>query len=339
MRPSSRPSGFTLIELLVVIAIIATLVAILLPAVQQAREAARRSQCSNNLKQQALAFHNFHDVYGTLPPCYGFTKQENAGSWRKTWGWGARILPFVEQAALYDALEVSTRDFEQVIPGAAASALNAQQMGWLQTSLSVFLCPSDPGENINTTSDFVSASGYPNDKKPAKSNYVGVMGYYTSNWNATPTAAVPNTRGATDIQKGVRMAEITDGLSNTFMIGERDTDHHAAYWIGVGSVQSESSWSSPKVVGRTYDLKINHPALSADRYYLGFASKHKGGANFAMGDGSIRFVSEFIDHRRGFTVSGSAHSWSTPYDNINMSTIGVYQKLGLRADGLPTGEF
>src|SRR5688500_480674 len=144
-RPVPRRRGFTLIELLVVIAIIATLIAILLPAVQQAREAARRTQCKNNLKQIGLALHNYHDIQLTFPP--GFIRDGVANS--DGWSWGAAILPQLEQAPLYDLLGVSRYRLRDVLAGSnPALATVAQRSAALQTHVPVYVCPSDPNEGI-----------------------------------------------------------------------------------------------------------------------------------------------------------------------------------------------
>ncbi|MHC2069054.1 DUF1559 family PulG-like putative transporter [Bremerella sp. T1] len=331
-----KKRGFTLVELLVVIAIIGVLIALLLPAVQQAREAARRMQCNNNLKQIGLGLHNFHDTYGEFPASYGFNDQANAASWRKAWGWGARILPFLEQSALHDQLGVSTQEFDDLLPGNTSTSWPAAGVALMRTPLDAFICPSDPGEEINTSVDFCHTGG-PDSTKPAKSNYAGVMGHYTTNWYASPTASIPNQHGLMNAQKGTRMADITDGTSNTFAVGERDSIHHAAYWVGTGNVNSESSWSSPKAIGRTFGQKVNQPLVG--RFYLAFSSLHPGGANFLYGDGSVHFISETIDSREGLKHDGGAAAWYTSYSELDTSTVGVYQRLGLRDDGQPLGSY
>lgn len=331
-----KKHAFTLVELLVVIAIIGVLIALLLPAVQQAREAARRMQCNNNLKQIGLGLHNFHDTFGQFPAGYGFNEQANAAAWRKAWGWGARILPFIEQSALHDQLGVTTQEFDALLPGNNSSSWPAAGVALIRTPLDAYICPSDPGDVINTSVDFCHTGG-PDTTKPAKSNYAGVLGHYTTNWNASPTATIPNKHGMMDPQKGIRMADITDGTSNTFAVGERDSIHHAAYWVGTGNVNSESSWSSPKAIGRTFGQKINQPLVG--RFYLAFSSLHPGGANFLFADGSVHFLGETIDSREGLLTNGNPASWSSSYDSLDKSTVGVYQKLGLRDDGQPNGSY
>jgi prepilin-type N-terminal cleavage/methylation domain-containing protein len=134
--------GFTLIELLVVIAIIAILIALLLPAVQQAREAARRSQCRNNLKQVGLAIHNYHDAFNTIPPAWISTQFQVAAGDVSHWSWGTFLLPYIDQAPLYSLLQPGTRRLDQnlALGGATAAALT--------TPLTVFRCPSDTGPSL-----------------------------------------------------------------------------------------------------------------------------------------------------------------------------------------------
>lgn len=328
-------SAFTLVELLVVIAIIGVLVALLLPAVQAAREAARRMQCSNNLKQIGLGLHNHHDATGSFPAGYGWNKQSNAASWTKTWGWGARILPFIEQGTLAMSLDVTRREFNEVLPGNNSSSWPPAMVELIRTRINTYMCPSDQTpEGINTSTDFCHSGG-PDSTKPAVSNYVGVFAYQYSNW--LPSSSVP-ANGVMTFQKGTRMKEITDGTSNTFAVGERGWAHGAAYWVGVGNTQSESRWSSPKAVGRVFLEKLNGP-IGVGRDYMTFSSYHPGGANFVFADGSVHFINDEIDCRDGMTTSGSPHHWSTPYSQIDKTTIGVYQRLGCRDDGQTVEEF
>ncbi|MEO1993034.1 MAG: DUF1559 domain-containing protein, partial [Pirellulales bacterium] len=281
--------GFTLVELLVVIAIIGVLIGLLLPAVQAARESARRMRCNNNLKQIGVALHSYASSHSTFPAAYGWNTQSKSKSWQKAWGWGARILPFLEESALSDVLGVESREFNEAMPGNNSSSWPSAIVAAMRTSISGFRCPSDvPPSDINTSTDFCHSGG-PDSTKPALSNYAGVYGYQFSNWGPSANGE-PAHFGVMRGQNGVGIEEIFDGTSNTFAVGERGWSHGAAYWVGVGNVNSEAQWSSPKVVGRVFIWKINAPRVG--RYYSAFSSMHPGGANFAMADGSVHFINE-----------------------------------------------
>ena len=158
---SNRQRGFTLIELLVVIAIIAILIALLLPAVQQAREAARRSTCKNNLKQIGLAMHNYHETFGMFPPGYveeilntnGGHVADNEGHW----AWNALLLPYLDQAPLFNQLNVGTVPVSTMLN-------NATVRGSMQKTLPVFRCPSDTGPQIHVEAGrrIMATGGSPN---------------------------------------------------------------------------------------------------------------------------------------------------------------------------------
>ena len=257
-RMRQRRHGFTLIELLVVIAIIAVLIALLLPAVQQAREAARRSQCKNNLKQLVLALHNYHEQVNTFPP--GIVTDN--GGCLLGFGWSAMILPGIDQAPLYNSLGINSNLFP-----APASPLT-------QTVLNVFICPSDTGPNLN-----------PNKGNNAKSNYRGVQG--TLDDNQLATSFVQN--GMLYLNSRIRFADVIDGTSNTVLITEValiNTTKVAAIWGGYWNCSNVSSqfWEID-----SGDYKINGVGLQAP------GSRHIGGCHFGLADGSIRFVSENID--------------------------------------------
>ncbi len=212
-----RRVAFTLVELLVVIAIIGILVGLLLPAVQQAREAARRMQCSNNLKQIGLALHNYHDTYNKFPQ--GFTRFHS-------WGWAVRVLPFMEQRNLFDRLATDSGNW-----GPINNATNPVLLATLQTKLSGFRCPSDTGPDIN---DKRTLGG----RQVSMSNYIGVNGsllfQHLGQWyDAESTPGNPATyvggNGALFMDSKIGLRDITDGTSNTLLVGERDYRHNGRF--------------------------------------------------------------------------------------------------------------
>ncbi|PQO27801.1 DUF1559 domain-containing protein [Blastopirellula marina] len=279
-------SGFTLVELLVVIAIIGVLIALLLPAVQQAREAARRMQCTNNEKQLGLALHNYHDTFKAFPPAYLY----RGGSGKANYGWATNILPYIEQTALYDALE----------PGRVplylryTSSATAQEKAWLQTSIDGYRCPSDVTPKLNNKIKF----GGTNQFDIATSNYVCNLG-------TTATNGTVESDGVFYGNSFLGLKDIIDGTSNTLLIGERDggpskvsgTSFYAAVWAGVGS-NSDIGYSG---VGRTglrsgFTINFDYAAAGAPANMgKGMSSLHPGGLNILLCDGSVRFLQENAD--------------------------------------------
>lgn len=248
-RSSHRRSAFTLVELLVVIAIIGVLIALLLPAVQAAREAARRTQCVNNLKQLSLACHNYHDVNQKFPPGYG--KGPNS----RAWGWGTFILPHMELGNLFDTLnpDLINGQYPTNVPTSPADNI-------YNSPVDAFICPSDPGSHLNPHYGNFSKSNYPPSEMPF-------------------------------LRDGVAQSfrDITDGTSNTMIIGERGLEfNRAALWIGRHTSNAAAigfaNWPINTKIGS--DPNCNRHA---------FGSSHPTGANFAMADGSVRFLSETIE--------------------------------------------
>ncbi|MFG0336202.1 MAG: DUF1559 domain-containing protein [Maioricimonas sp. JB049] len=323
--------GFTLIELLVVIAIIAILIALLLPAVQQAREAARRSQCKNNLKQLGLAIHNYHDTHGVFPQ--GQYRIQGGSAW---WGhgFGVSLLPFVDQAPVYNKWNFS---YDYLESGAS------NNLDLSRTKISVFVCPSDR--------DFTG-------DEPGM-NYVGSAGSTVNLWH-------DSTNGLISPRSRVGFRDAIDGLSNTLLFSEilkgdntqggvSDSDI-----VRVGSppgfadpnfpTQAEldsagascdavdptgdaswsrcgANWAAPYPYQTLFSAAATpnwkHRSCAwggpfgrcADRNGIFVArSRHTGGVHAAMGDGSVRFISE----------------------NLDLTT---WQRLGARNDGQPVGEF
>lgn len=316
-------TGFTLVELLVVIAIIGILIALLLPAVQAARESARRSQCTNNLKQICLALHNYHDVNNNFP--MGWVSRNNV---QAEWGWPAFILPYIEQSNLYERLGVSERRLRAVIGDSSSRPL-------LQTPLSSYRCPSDTEDDLltGTTSSApeyhrkFNCDNCPGGFEPATSNYIGNGGFFDP--NDPPGFGLKN-NGVFLGNDVVSLAMITDGTSHTFAVGERDERCRAGTWIGVRNPPGPDMWGSYFVRGRV-SIKLNDPRPTApNRCTEGFSSKHPGGANFALCDGSIRFIPETI----GFSNGGLSEGQITNRrPSIDTSRMGPYQLLGIRDDG------
>ncbi len=342
-RNPVRPrTGFTLVELLVVIAIIGVLVGLLLPAVQAAREAARRMQCSNNLKQLSLAQHTYHDTYqsfatGHVRPSNFATNNTVWGNMRnqEEWGWGALILPQIEQGNLHELLGVTKYSLRDVLAGLNPNLPHPAQGEALQTPLAAFVCPSDSNDGlIHRQKHFgggkgTSAAGLGN-FRPSISNYVGNRGTRNNH---------QRTRDAQGIfhYREVRFRDVLDGTSNTFMIGERDDKFcRSGTWIGIRNPRGNGSRGFYYVVGNAR-IPINQPTPPLGPFGWrnknngcgeGFSSLHAGGAQFAFCDGSVRFITDSIEYNEG-----GAHNDSPP------ASIGVYQKLAHRYDGFVIGDY
>ncbi|MGQ0637038.1 MAG: DUF1559 family PulG-like putative transporter [Planctomycetaceae bacterium] len=294
---SRRRSGFTLIELLVVIAIIAVLVALLLPAVQQAREAARRTQCKNNLKQIGLALHNYHDAYNVLPSAWigvdPATRRVFVDG-LNGWGWASKILPQVDQSPLYNQFNFGL---------STADPANAQ---FRTHVLPIYRCPSDVGPDKFT----ISNAGGNALAELATASYVACFGTLEiDSCEGQLPGFQCSSNGTFFHNSRVRFADISDGVSNTFLTGERRTAAGAGWfstWVGVIPTGEEAA---VRILGST-DHTPNHPA----NHFDDFSSHHVGGAHFLLGDGTVRFVSTNID-------------------------LGVYQRLATRAAGDVVGEF
>lgn len=293
--------GFTLVELLVVIAIIGVLIALLLPAVQQAREAARRMSCSNNLKQMGLACHNYMDTHTQLPPgAFYMASPENWNSHSLF----VAILPFIEQQALYDLYNFN------VAPDSSGNAPVRT------TPLSAYFCPSFDGDMV--------ANGAANYSKGGVTTYQGVGGVYyndaalDSNLKSATHGTIPS-NGVFRFDGPRRAAEITDGLSNTIMIGDythRDaTGGNSGFpgnvrvWV-IGTITNQALYSAKVIYQDTVNSRRDRNSGVAFNH-LPFTSLHPGGVEFVAADGSVHFVSETIDfdvYRGLATINGSETS-------------------------------
>ncbi len=355
--------GFTLIELLVVIAIIAILVALLLPAVQQAREAARRSTCKNNLKQLSLAMHNYHDTFKVLPyastfidvgPNGSITAAETTTLRSNSSGWFYLILPFIEQGPFYDAMNpnVNMNDNNAANYGAGQPTNRDRIRGKF---FEVATCPSNPYAGTGTRIDNVNfnetGTGGTADTPTQEAMYrpsggtmntgqAGDCGASTSSfcrwatsgpgqpgdtinggwsWVIRNRSAVRGAfaRGVTNFQMP---RDFQDGTSNTILMGEAKPHHIEFGSIWAQNVPTSAFYLKPNsVLLRNLELNTNAGLNGTSISFgwqnaIGHASYHKGGVQFALVDGSVRFISENVDYR-------------------------TYCFLGDRIDGNPVGEF
>jgi len=255
------PRGFTLVELLVVIAIIGVLIALLLPAVQQAREAARRSECANNLKQIGLAVHNYHDTFASFPSGW----IDSSGNLH---AWGTLILPFIEQNNIYESM---SPDF-----GNARSAITDDKAGAV---INAYMCPS-------------STLPHRNDNGMGRSNYQCNKGRGYGNADQD---------GVFWENSGVRFRDITDGTSHTVLVGEtegdsRPDDNGFPVW---SQLKNNAGATRQAVHGyASFDRVINEDLTGngcEDQCPASFSSRHPGGAQFAFSDASVHFVPETIE--------------------------------------------
>lgn len=347
-KPLPKATGFTLIELLVVIAIIAVLIALLLPAVQQAREAARRSTCKNHLKQLALAIHNYHDVTGAFP--IGGTGNEGTVPMIS---WQVRVLPYLDQAPIYNQLDMGGQ-----LPGTSYSPASerrkvpyqilADGRQLRQVSLAVVTCPSDSLGNVRNNWALGNYGGSLGSQRTESNRHASAgqscqpylsLAEKTTNWGDSKVKS--NISGIISRYGPlIRISDVTDGTSNTIMIGEiipmcvygAETGHDFGSWVGSASACNANANTSTPINDFTpctamgSSRRTNYPTCatfssgnatpeSAWNFSFGFRSMHTGGAHFAMCDGSVRFLSENIDHA------------------------GTFQNLGGRADGKVVGEY
>ncbi|RMF38797.1 MAG: DUF1559 domain-containing protein [Planctomycetota bacterium] len=339
-RRTKLKKGFTLVELLVVIAIIGILVGLLLPAVQAAREAARRMQCQNNLKQLALACLNYESAIKRFPMAFvpavtPYPPNRNNNN-VESWGWCALILPYVEQSNLYNNLGVNQYSLRAVIAGENPSLTSAQAQALLQTPIQTFMCPSDTGAGgdlIHRQRHFGGGVGTQKaglgNWRPARANYISCRGTRDQ-----PQSRL-DTHGMMMENTAIRFADVTDGTSNTFLLGERDSLYgRGATWIGTRNPRGARARGIYYVTANVRPpLNSSDPPFGWNRssnraVQAGFSSLHTGGAHFAYVDGSVHFISENIDWRRD--RAGGCRVWDiTPCE----PTYGVYQRLGRRNDG------
>jgi prepilin-type N-terminal cleavage/methylation domain-containing protein/prepilin-type processing-associated H-X9-DG protein len=315
VRPKSRvrrpKAAFTLIELLVVIAIIAILIGLLLPAVQKVREAAARTKCQNNLKQIGLALHNYHDSMGHFP--LGMPDDDG-----RSWSWRVRVLPYIEQDPALRALRADTGRFW--LPpneGSGGNGLNIDTVAQSECNggrvnagngiprqlLSVYACPSDSIPDRDE-------AGF------AKANYCGNSGSRTS-WTRPGSDWDDCARVKGSTQNGmllysndnvnnwvVRLTAVSDGLSNTVAVGEVSVSRNVgpaindgAYpaWAGGNDDGGCNGWRTAGNALRLMDATFHLNRRTGAESNASFGSQHTGGANFLLGDGSVRYLANGVD--------------------------------------------
>jgi prepilin-type N-terminal cleavage/methylation domain-containing protein/prepilin-type processing-associated H-X9-DG protein len=307
-RGFTRPA-FTLIELLVVIAIMGVLVGLLLPAVQKVREAANRAKCQNNLHQIGLALHDYEGVNGTFPPGYLSRPEDPAmgpvdpgfNDAGPGWGWLALLLPHVEQDPLYKALDMRLPCYHPV--NAAA----------VRTPVQLFRCPSDRGGGNPAWGDLVNVVDINDNTLTVfgRSNYIGSVGSSTL-WCSWPVTLQPN--GVLYRNSRTKVADVTDGLSQTVFVGERSSNLSDSVWPGAVPYSTHFAWPpfasiGTGGIGRPYDGPgafvgahggpcpyedpvVIHPPNSPLGHSDQMQSGHPGGANILMGDGSVHFYGD-----------------------------------------------
>jgi prepilin-type N-terminal cleavage/methylation domain-containing protein/prepilin-type processing-associated H-X9-DG protein len=299
--------GFTLIEVLVVISVISILIGLLLPAVQKVREAAARIQCQNNLHQLGLALHNYHDAKQVFPPGYSAVASYSDGATDTTpgWGWAAYLLPYIEQDNLFRQL-----NFNQPV----------QNSPGIQTVVKTYLCPSD----LTPASAFTVPDGFGNPVAlAAPSSYCACVG-----GDETGTADATGL-GIFYRNSRTRITDVTDGTSNTILVGEKSWSNANAMWAGAinnavclrGKQNpcpgTGAAWSpAPSLV--LSHSHLNNTNTDTDGGLDDFSSRHPGGSNFVFADGSVRFLRSVMSDLPGGGYTA---------DSL------IFQAMGTRANG------
>ncbi|QDT66788.1 DUF1559 domain-containing protein [Calycomorphotria hydatis] len=375
---NARSRGFTIIELLVVIAIIAILVALLLPAVQKTREAARQSQCRNNLKQIAIALHNYHDSYRTFAPgvvvqypefttsdpdsiCSSLSGGGTNSAIRQCggWSWGGFILPYMEQAAIFETLDMNSES-PQVTTMRIRSEPDILEL--YQKPIESYRCPSDAAPQVhdnifrlirtsgngglrytrmNNTNEATAITDS-NNFFPAISNYVGNNSSAdlrpkqvrtdtnpgASGCSGEPQCGLTDFDGIFGVSSRTRIRDITDGTSNTILIGERSKT------IGEAAIGIFSGWTGTLAYE---SMVVAYNGINPATNGLGaLSSLHAGGAQVVMCDGSVHFLSENIDYDKTNSSGGSINPNCPPSASTRNS---VLEYLFSRNDGHALGEF
>ena len=362
LRGGGPRPAFTLVELLVVIAIIGILIALLLPAVQAAREAARRAQCMNNLKQIGLALLNYESAVKSFPPGYIVNTNTSSGSPPAScqalsggatqlntygWSWVVMILPYMEQLPLYNSLD--PKDFTcndvitQVLPP-NATGLTLPTLSVVGTIIGGMVCPTD---QTNPLLPQAYRSFTPAANLPATSNYMGVMGMMDNSCNGYNDGVFPG-------GNCIKIRDIIDGTSNTMAVGERDKKCYSGIWFGVkhpapSSTTGNDYNAGPYLVLGRVSIKQNDtsnsvvgsssgPPTQPYNCVLGFGSSHSGGAQYAFADGSAHFISDgvsFLDPGpKGMSLT--LENLTGPFPATALQPQGP---MGVLSNGVPAGVY
>jgi prepilin-type N-terminal cleavage/methylation domain-containing protein len=330
--PASR--GFTLVELLVVIAIIGLLVALLLSAVQTAREAARTNACGNNLRQLALGLHGHHNARNSLPRAF-FTSTSNEG---QRWSWAVSLLPYVDHASVFDAL----RPRSQGVWNVSRNYFGAAPKAAMEMPLPFFVCPSTPLRQYDQTAQvfFDATTG---NGRAGLSTYAANRGFFQF-WGDSAVMARENGPFHGDSQ--TRFKDITDGLSKTILLGEMSgvaspisgrTDNNVP---GSWCCTENLPWNA-RPIARSVGFRVNDPTSNVE---FAFSSMHRGVCLFVMADGSVQPLSETIEsNTQGVSPSvgsmtpasvDTAATAALATFETRKASMGVYQLLGVMNDGV-----
>jgi prepilin-type processing-associated H-X9-DG protein len=265
----------TIVELLVVLAIVAVSLALGLPAIQHSIQDARRSQCKNNMKQLGLALHNYHEVYAALAP--GWISRDGTPGTGARSGWQLAILPFVDQAPLYNQI-----DFKLPSP----VEVEGKPVALFQTPLPIYRCPTDPTPATNPLRGDYATSNYSGNYgnvPPPRLRSLGMSDF----WPGAVEAPLKS-RGIFARDSSVKFPDIVDGMSNTIMAGERGISSGAGIWAGV----TDNAHEDDTLTDGSHRSRPNAGLFS-------FSSRHDQGVHILMCDGSVRFLSDKIDSKPG----------------------------------------